>query len=143
MVPEFNNPPIRLAVLIAFAAAGAAAIDGAPAKPPGDAGRGLQLMIDAQKGNCLICHSAPIAGISVFGDLGPPLAGVADRMSRAEIRLRVIDSRRFNPNTVMPPFHSLSGLRQVTADHRGKPILTAQDVDDVVAYLATLREPTR
>ena len=74
-----------------------------------------------------------------FGDLGPPLDGVGTRLSAAELRLRIIDARRINPETIMPPYYSIESLHGVERHHVGKPILSPQDVEDLIAYLATLR----
>jgi len=68
------------------------------------------------------------------------LRGTGARWSEGQLRLRIVDARRVNPATIMPPFYIIEGLTRVAAPWRGKPILSAQQIEDVVAYLATLRE---
>ena len=75
-----------------------------------------------------------------MGDLAPDLAGVGSRLTVPELRERIVDSRRVNPDTIMPPYHSLANLNRVGRRWQGATILTAQEVEDVVAYLATLTE---
>ena len=104
---------------------------------PGDAARGLRLMGDRQKGGCLNCHAVPNAKSP--GDLGPDLAGVASRHSIAALRLRLVDPRRIDPAARMPAFYSLDGLTRVAPAFQGKPLLEPQEIEDVLAYLATLK----
>ncbi|WP_210529892.1 sulfur oxidation c-type cytochrome SoxX [Rubellimicrobium arenae] len=106
---------------------------------PGDPSRGHAIVLDQQKSLCVLCHAGPFAEVPFQGDLGPDLTGVGDRLSLPELRLRVVDSRSVNPDTIMPPFHSLDGLARVGARWQGTTILTAQEVEDVVAYLASLK----
>jgi sulfur-oxidizing protein SoxX len=107
----------------------------------GDPRRGKAVAVNSDRGNCIICHKMPIPDIppEAFGDLGPPLDGVGARLSVAELRQRIIDARQINPDTIMPPYHSIEGLHHVQRRHVGRPILSAQDVEDLIAYLATLR----
>jgi sulfur-oxidizing protein SoxX len=106
---------------------------------PGDSERGRQLVVGRTKGNCLACHMLPIPEEDDHGRIGPPLLGVANRMSEAELRLRVINPKLINPATVMPAFYRVEGLHRVAKQFAGTPILTAQEVEDVVAYLTTLK----
>lgn len=106
----------------------------------GDAARGRAVVLDRANGNCLACHRLPEPDEPFQGDVGPDLAGVGARLSAAQIRLRLVDASRLNPATVMPPYHRTEGLTRVAARHRDKPILTAQEVEDAVAFLAGLRE---
>jgi sulfur-oxidizing protein SoxX len=106
---------------------------------PGDAARGRAIVATRQVGLCLLCHSAPIPQERFQGDLAPNLAGVGARYSAAQLRLRIVDSRRVNPTSSMPAFHSTAKLSRVGTAWQNKPILTAQQVEDVVAYLASLR----
>jgi sulfur-oxidizing protein SoxX len=108
------------------------------AAEPGDAARGKQV-VASRDSNCLLCHSVPDAGTRFMGNLGPPLNGVGTRLSEAQLRLRIVDSLRLNPETVMPSYYRMDGLNQVGEAWRGKPVLTAQQVEDTVAYLLTLR----
>ena len=104
---------------------------------PGDAARGKQV-VSSRDSNCFLCHSVPDTGVRM-GNLGPPLAGVGARLTEAQLRLRVVDSTRLNPDTIMPSYYRVEGLNQVGAAWRGKPVLTAQQIEDTVAYLLTLR----
>jgi len=114
-----------------------AALDG----KAGEAARGRAIVLDRQVGNCLICHAVPNEPQELFqGDIGPALAGIGSRLSAAQIRLRVIDQRRLNPQSVMPPFYRVDGLNRVAARYAGKPVLDAQQIEDIVAYLAGLKE---
>lgn len=107
----------------------------------GDAARGRAIVLDRQTGNCLICHTVPNEPKELFqGTIGPSLAGVGSRLTAGQIRLRVIDQRRLNPASVMPPFYRVDGLNRVAARYAGKPALDAQQIEDIVAYLDTLKE---
>lgn len=110
----------------------------------GDAARGLGIVRDRRKGNCLICHAMPraipLADEPFQGVIGPPLDGVARRLTVGQIRLRMIDQSRINPATIMPPFYRVENLRDVAPEYGDKPALDAQEIEDVVAYLATLKE---
>lgn len=106
---------------------------------PADADRGRRIVIDPARGNCLICHTVPDApGERFQGDIGPPLAGVGTRASAAELRLRLVDGTRLNPDTVMPAYHRVRGLTRVAQAWRDRPVLSAREIEDVVAYLQTL-----
>lgn len=105
----------------------------------GDPAEGRKLVLDRQAGLCLLCHSGPFPGERFQGTLAPDLTGVGARLSAAEIRQRIVDPRRANPNTIMPAYFSTEGLERVAPSLRGKTIFTEQQVDDVVAYLVTLR----
>jgi sulfur-oxidizing protein SoxX len=106
----------------------------------GDPARGKAIVLDPARGNCLICHPMPIPEVEFQGDVGPDLAGVGSRYDEGELRLRVVDARRLDPASVMPAYHRVDGLHRVLKEYRGKPILTEQEVEDVVAYLTTLKE---
>ena len=106
----------------------------------GDADRGRAVVLDRRRGNCLICHAFPVEGERFQGEIGPPMAGVGTRLDRGQIRLRLIDQSRLNPQTIMPPYYRVDGLRDVAPEYRGRPALTAQEIEDVVAYLTTLTE---
>jgi sulfur-oxidizing protein SoxX len=105
----------------------------------GDAARGQKIVLDREVGNCLICHAVPDPSQRFQGDLGPPLEGVGDRLSEGQMRLRLVDQSLINEATVMPPYYRVEGLRNVAPQFSGKPALTAQEVEDVVAYLGSLR----
>ncbi len=106
----------------------------------GDATRGRAIVVSRQKGLCLLCHSGPFAEERFQGSLAPSLAGAAARWNVAQLRLRIAESRAVNPDSLMPSYYRIEGLRQVGAAWQDKPILTAQEIEDVVAFLATLRE---
>lgn len=104
----------------------------------GDPARGREIVV-ARDFNCLLCHAVPEAGGRAMGNLAPPLNGVGARLSEGQLRLRIVDSLRVNRETIMPSYYRTAGLNRVAADWRARPILTAQQVEDTVAYLLTLR----
>lgn len=108
------------------------------APAPGDAARGKGVVV-GRDSNCLLCHVVPDAGVRFMGNIGPPLQAVGARLSEGQLRLRIVDSLRLNPDSVMPSYYRVDGLRNVASAWRGKPVLTAQQVEDAVAYLLTLR----
>src|SRR5690606_16909357 len=99
-----------------------------------------QIVRDTNKATCLICHPMPIPEEPNHGDIGPPLHGVGGRYTLGELRLRVVDPKAINPDTVMPSYYRVNGLHRVLQRFRDRPIYTAQEVEDVVAYLASLKE---
>ena len=107
---------------------------------PGDAQRGRAIVANRSVGLCLLCHSGPIAEERFQGNLAPSLAGAGSRWSAAQLRLRIVDGARLNPDTIMPPYYRTAGLQRVARPFEGKTILTAEQVEDVVAYLATLKD---
>lgn len=104
----------------------------------GDAGRGRAIVTDRQVGLCLLCHSGPFPDQRFQGDLAPDLAGVGRRFTPGQLRLRIVDARRVNPSTIMPPYYRVEGLERVARAFRGRPILTAEQIEDVVAFLTAL-----
>ncbi|MDX2218856.1 MAG: sulfur oxidation c-type cytochrome SoxX [Burkholderiales bacterium] len=112
-------------------------IDSPLTTTPGNAESGLRIFASRDGGHCVLCHAAP--GVAVAGNIGPALHGVGRRFSAAQIRLRVVDITRVNPDAVMPAFHRTTDLARVTPERRGQPILSAQQVEDVVAWLASLQ----
>ena len=105
----------------------------------GDPARGRSIVANRQVGLCLLCHSAPIPEERFQGNLAPDLRGVGARLSEGEIRLRLIDPARANPQTIMPAYFRTDGLNRVAPSYRGKPVLSAEQIEDVVAYLVTLK----
>ena len=105
---------------------------------PGDPARGRE-WIAGRDGNCLLCHSLAETGERFMGNVAPPLSGVASRLTPGQIRLRVVDPTRVKADAVMPSYYRVDGLDRVAQPYAGKPILTAQQIEDVVAYLQTLR----
>ena len=106
---------------------------------PGDPERGRRLVLDREGGDCTICHAMPLPQRQFHGTVGPPLDGVASRYTAAELRLRVVDPKAINPETIMPAYYKADGLHRVLDRYRDRPILTAQEVEDIVAYLLTLK----
>jgi sulfur-oxidizing protein SoxX len=145
---------LALTVALAVVPAGAAQMDGAapayavvadaiPAPLNGARGnpaRGREVIVNRQVGLCLLCHSGPFPEERFQGTLAPDLAGAGARLSEGQIRLRIVDPGRLNPGTIMPAYYRTEGLTRVAPAFRGKTVLTAEQIEDVVAFLATLRE---
>ncbi|MBI3197212.1 MAG: sulfur oxidation c-type cytochrome SoxX [Rhodospirillales bacterium] len=136
-----------LVAVLAFIAPAAAAQqivgDAIPASltgQPGDAVRGRAIVANRSLGLCLLCHSGPISEERFQGDLAPTLAGAGSRWSVAQLRLRIVDGSRLNADTIMPPYYRTSGLQRVARNFEGKTVLSAAQVEDVVAYLSTLKD---
>jgi len=108
---------------------------------PGDVKEGAKVVTGRRLGNCLSCHEIGALREEEFhGDVGPPLDGVAGRWDTAALRMIVVNPKMvFGGETVMPAFYRTGGLNRVRPEFAGKPVLTAQQVEDVVAFLATLR----
>lgn len=109
----------------------------------GDAARGAVLIQQRQKSLCVLCHSGPFPEPHLQGTIAPSLAGIGARLSAGQLRLRVVDMKRLNPDSVMPTYYAAVANRgdsRVAASWRDKPILTAEEIEDLVAYLQTLRE---
>jgi sulfur-oxidizing protein SoxX len=106
---------------------------------PGDATRGRALVLD-RTSTCILCHSGPFPEAKFQGDLAPSLAGAGSRWSEGQLRLRLVDASRLNPATIMPSYYRLDALNRVGLAWRGKPMLSADQIEDIVTYLATLRE---
>ena len=106
---------------------------------PGDPARGRALVLD-RSSTCMLCHSGPFEEVRFQGDLAPSLAGAGSRWSVSQLRLRLVDASRFNAQTIMPSYYRADGLDRVGPNWRGKPILSAEQIEDIVAFLATLRE---
>jgi sulfur-oxidizing protein SoxX len=105
----------------------------------GDPARGAALISDRQRSLCTLCHSGPFPDPHLQGTLAPDLAGVGARFSEGQIRLRVVDMRRLAPDTIMPSYYRIAEEEGVAAGWRGKPILSSADIEDIVAYLGTLK----
>ena len=117
--------------------------DGAIAKSltgkPGDAAKGRKLAINRKKGNCLACHVMPIPEQAFHGEVGPDLAGVGGRMSEGKIRLQIVDPKRNISDSIMPSFYRTAGFTKVLKKFKGKTILSAAEVEDLVAYVKTIK----
>lgn len=107
---------------------------------PGDAVSGRKIVATRQVGLCLLCHSGPFPEERFQGDLSPSLAGAGSRWNEGQLRLRIVDGSKLNPDTIMPSYYRVDGLNQVAPQFRGKPVLSAEQIEDVVAFLVTLRE---
>lgn len=105
----------------------------------GDAARGRALLVAHDSANCILCHALSDPAVRFAGNLGPSLDGIARRFSVAQLRLRVADNMRIDAATIMPSYYRVDGLDRVVAAYRGKPILDAGQIEDIVAYLATLK----
>jgi sulfur-oxidizing protein SoxX len=106
----------------------------------GDPARGKAIVVSRQTGLCLLCHSAPLPEEKFQGTIGPDLKGAGSRHTEGQLRLRIVDSRIFNPDTIMPAYYRQDGLERVAPAFRGKALLTAEQIEDVVAFLMTLRD---
>jgi sulfur-oxidizing protein SoxX len=106
---------------------------------PGDAVRGRAIVVNRQLGLCLLCHSGPFPEERFQGNMAPDLSGVGARWSEGQLRLRLVDGRRVNPQTLMPSYRRTDGLQRVGAAWQGKAVLSAQQVEDVVAFLRSLK----
>ena len=138
--------------VLAFAASGAMAQAAALPEPvgdgiaasltgaSGDATRGRAIVVNRQVGLCLLCHSGPFPEERLQGNLAPSLAGAGARWSEGQLRLRIVDSKRLNAQSLMPAYHRSEALVRVGSAWQGRPLLTAAQVEDVVAFLVTLRE---
>ncbi|NUR12558.1 MAG: sulfur oxidation c-type cytochrome SoxX [Bradyrhizobium sp.] len=150
MARSFAHVATLIAASLAFAC-GASAEDLSPYKivgngiptpltgSPGDAARGRALVL-ARTTTCILCHSGPFPETRFQGDLAPDLTGVGNRWTAGQLRLRLVDASRFNAGTIMPSYHRNDGLVRVGRNFAGKPILSAAEIEDIVAFLATLRD---
>jgi sulfur-oxidizing protein SoxX len=139
-------------ILAALASGGVAADDLRPYKidgdaiansltgTPGDPVRGGAIVVNRTLGLCLLCHSGPFPEERFQGNLAPDLTGTGARWSVGELRLRMVNSHKLNADTIMPAYYAVDGLNRVAPAFRGKPLLTAEQIEDVVAFLATLRD---
>lgn len=146
-LPHMDMRHIRLFTLIATSAASLPTFAQEPFSTPdpvdglrGNPNRGKAVVIARDKGNCLACHALPIPAEPYHGSVGPSLEDIGSRMKAGELRFRIIDQQRINPYTIMPGFYRKPELLQrVLDEYAGKTILTAQELEDVVAYLLTLK----
>jgi sulfur-oxidizing protein SoxX len=106
----------------------------------GDPQRGRTIVATRSVGLCVMCHAAPLPEVPLQGNIGPDLKGTGGRWSEGQLRLRMVDASRLNPQTIMPPYYRVDDLVDVSRNFRDKPILNAQQIEDVVAYLVTLRD---
>ncbi len=117
--------------------------DAIPAPLTGEAGdpeRGRAIVANRRVGMCLRCHSGPFPQERFQGTLAPPLTGAGSRWTEKQLRLRIVDAAQLNRDTIMPPYYRTDGLERVAKGFAGKPILSAEQIEDVVAFLATLKD---
>jgi sulfur-oxidizing protein SoxX len=107
---------------------------------PGDAVRGRAIVASRSVGLCLLCHSGPVPEERFQGTLAPSLVGAGARWTVGQLRLRLVDPAHLNADTIMPAYYRTEGLSRVGRSFAGKTILNAGQVEDVVAYLATLKD---
>jgi sulfur-oxidizing protein SoxX len=132
---------LGLLLLPALFSAAAFANDEIPASltgSKGDPARGRAIVANRQVGLCLLCHSGPFPEERFQGNLAPDLRSAA-RLSEGQIRQRLVDPSKANPDTIMPAYYKAEGLARVTPSLRGKTVLTAEQIEDIVAYLLTLK----
>jgi L-cysteine S-thiosulfotransferase len=103
-----------------------------------DTERGRKILV-SRDSNCILCHAAPESGDRFFGNLAPPLSGIGARLTAAQMRARIVDPLFFNKETIMPAYYRVQGLNRVAETYRGKPVLNAEQIEDVIAYLLTLK----
>ncbi len=127
-------------MVVAYEVVDGAAIPQALTDQAGDPDNGRAVAIHRKKGNCLACHILPIPEQSFHGEIGPDLNGVASRYDAGELRLRLVDPKVLNADTIMPSYYRNDGYHRVLKDFQGKTLLSAQEVEDIIAYLQTLKE---
>jgi len=130
------------AIAFSFVAGNAFASDSIPASltgAKGDPARGRAIVANRQVGLCLLCHSGPIPEERFQGNLAPDLTAVGARLSEGQIRQRIVDPTKVNPQSIMPAYYKSEGLVRVAPAYRGKTVLTAEQIEDIVAYLLTLK----
>ncbi|MGK9166619.1 c-type cytochrome [Inquilinus limosus] len=146
---------MRAASLVLAAMAAAAPASGQPLQPytvegdaipapltgrPGDPARGQALMADRHRSLCSLCHPGPFAPPHQQGSLAPDLRGIGARLSEGQLRLRLVDMKRLVPGSIMPSYYRADGFERVASAWQGKPVLTAEEIEDLIAYLATLKD---
>jgi sulfur-oxidizing protein SoxX len=130
------------AIAFSFSVGSAFASDSIPASltgAKGDPARGRAIVTNRQAGLCLLCHSGPFPEERFQGNLAPDLTAVGARFSEGQIRLRIVDPAKVNPQSIMPAYYKSDGLTRVAPAYRGKTVLTAEQIEDIVAYLLTLK----
>ena len=129
------------AIAFSFLVGNAFAADSIPASltgAKGDSARGRAIVSNRQVGLCLLCHSGPFPEERFQGNLAPDLRSAA-RLTEGQIRQRIVDPTKVNPKSIMPAYYRSEGLTRVAPAFRGKTVLTAEQIEDIVAYLVTLK----
>ena len=106
----------------------------------GDISRGRALVLSRQGGLCILCHSGPFPEERFQGTLAPDLAASSAGLSAEQLRARIVDASRFMPDTIMPSYFRAEGFTRIVPQFAGKTILTAQEIEDVVAFLVSLKQ---
>jgi len=141
IAPSRCKRSASVALLLLTAAGMPEALDGGPLEGlQGDPARGRAVVI-RQSSTCILCHAGPFPNPHLQGNTGPDLHGVGARLSVPELRAQIVDARRLNPDSPMPSFWGTGGRTRVGPAWQDRPILQAQEIEDAVAYLSTLREP--
>ena len=133
--------PATLALLLAASAVAADGLPGPLADRPGDARAGKALFVSRDGGHCVLCHRVAGLDVAFQGNVGPELTGIASRRTAPELRARIMDPTRFNPEAAMPAYFRSEALRQVAPERRGETLLTGAEIEDLVAWLMTLDQP--
>jgi len=107
---------------------------------PGDPTRGKSIVVSRQTGLCILCHSGPFPEERFQGNLAPDLRMSVSNLSAPQLRARLVDTSRFHPNTIMPSYFRIDHLRRVAPAFVDKTILSGQDIEDVIAYLLTIKK---
>jgi sulfur-oxidizing protein SoxX len=110
------------------------------ASQPGDPSRGRVIVLSRQSGLCILCHSGPFPEERFQGNMAPDLGASAQRLTASQLRARIVDASVFNPETIMPTYYSYAGLKRVASGYASKTILTGQEIEDVVAFLVSLKQ---
>lgn len=105
----------------------------------GDAAIGKAVFVEREQGHCVLCHQIDGLETPFQGNVGPALTGLGSRLNKGQIRLRIVNASVLNPSTIMPPYYRIRGLNQVADEHRGAPVLTADQIEHLVAYLSSLK----
>jgi len=134
----YTLPSLALAQPAAHAAVGDA-LTASLTGVAGDASKGRAIVSNRQLSLCLLCHTGPIPEERFQGNLAPSLAGAGSRWTEGQLRLRMVDARRLNPESIMPAYYRTEGLTRVSTAVQGQPLLAAQQIEDVVTYLLTLK----
>ena len=101
---------------------------------------GATVFVARDQGHCVLCHQVASLDAPFQGDVGPALDGIGSRLTPAQIRYRIVDASMLNPDTIMPPYYRSDDLNQVAVKHEGETVLTAAQIEQLVYYLAGLKE---
>ncbi len=137
----FAALPLAVAAeeLVAYKITNKTSIENSLTGKPGDPVNGRKVAINRKQGNCLACHALPVPEQPFHGEVGPDLSAAGSTLSEGAIRLRIVNPKAVNPDTFMPAFYRNDGFTRVAKKFQGKTILSAEQVEDVVAYLMTLK----